>query len=377
MARPRSKVPVRGVRKRLADGTIAIYYYDRETGRALGTNLEAAIAAATPKITESGGPGTLAAAITDYRAGARFQRVIKDGTREMYGRILDDLRDRFGDFPLRAITPAMVLELQDALQATPTKANHTVALLRLVLNDARRRGNVTHNAAAKIGRIETAARTEIWDKAEEDRVLAHFRPSLRLAFMLLLYTLQRPSDVLAMTKGQVRERDGRMWVWLRQRKTGELIEVPVHARLEPLLRARIEDKEVESLLLVPSPTGKTWSRRNFSRAWDHDLALATAALTEALTAQGMSEEQVAAELQARHRQRRDLRRTGVVRLAEAKATVPQIAGLAGWRIDYTQRIVDTYLPRRTEVALQGIEAWEQADEGAAERVVRLADWRKG
>ena len=40
---------------------------------------------------------------------------------------------------------------------------------------------------------------------EEERVLAAFRPRLKLAFYLLLYTLQRPSDVLADAPGS---RDG-------------------------------------------------------------------------------------------------------------------------------------------------------------------------
>ena len=69
-------------------------------------------------------------------------------------------------------------------------------------------------------------------------------------------------------------------------------------------------------------------------------------------------------------QRRDLRRTGVVQLALAGATVPQIAALAGWKIDYAQKIVDTYLPRRSDVALGGVERWE-AGEGRVASLSRL------
>ncbi len=39
---------------------------------------------------------------------------------------------------------------------------------------------------------------------------------------------------------------------------------------------------------------------------------------------------------------------------------PQIAALSGHDIDYCQRIIDTYLPRRTEVALGAIKLWEDA-----------------
>ena len=74
-------------------------------------------------------------------------------------------------------------------------------------------------------------------------------------------------------------------------------------------------------------------------------------------------------------QRRDLRRTGIVRLAEAGATVPQIAALSGHSIDYCQRILGTYLPRRTEVALGGIETWERSA-GVELKVVRLASERR-
>ena len=96
--------------------------------------------------------------------------------------------------------------------------------------------------------------------------------------------------------------------------------------------------EVESVLLVPSPTGLPWAYRNFARAWD--------AHRNAAGIEG--------------KQRRDLRRTAVVRLAEAGATVPQIAAVTGWSIDDCQSIVDVYLPRRTEVALSAIELWEKA-----------------
>lgn len=59
-----------------------------------------------------------------------------------------------------------------------------------------------------------------------------------------------------------------------------------------------------------------------------------------------------------------------MRLAENGATVPQIASLAGWGIDYCQRIVDVYLPRRTEVAIGAMKLWEDAPQ-TDNRVVQL------
>lgn len=62
------------------------------------------------------------------------------------------------------------------------------------------------------------------------------------------------------------------------------------------------------------------------------------------------------EIEVRRRQRRDLRRTGIVRFAEAGATTPQIAAISRHAINYCQRILDICLPRRTEIAVGAIEA---------------------
>lgn len=195
--------------------------------------------------------------------------------------------------------------------------------------------------------------------------------------MLLLYIVQRSADMPAMTLGQVSERGGRPWIGLRQRKTAALVDMLVHARLEPHLRERmarrvvrvVNGAETVSTLLVPSPRGLGWAYRNFARAWDGQQRRASLRLARELLAGGLSKVHVRDELALRHRQRRDTRRTGIVRLAEAGATTPQIAALSGHAIDHCQRIIDTYLPRRSEVALGGIEAWER--QGDQARVVRI------
>ena len=53
-------------------------------------------------------------------------------------------------------------------------------------------------------------------------------------------------------------------------------------------------------------------------------------------------------------QARDLRRTAMVRMAEAGATVPQIASVSGHSIEATQRILETYLPRNRDLAEMAI-----------------------
>ncbi len=365
MARPRGD-GIKIVRRRLADGTIREHRYARPR----------------PEAPAPARPDTLAQLITEYLSTPEF-RGLKPRTQQLYRGYLDQIRDRVGAVALRAIKPAMIERVRIDLQATPSKANMWLALLSILLTRAHALEYIPNNPAVRPGRLPQAKRDQIWSVEAEDRALAAFRPRLRLALLLLLYTVQRPSDVLSMTTARVSERDGRLFISLRQQKTDTLIDVPVHARLAPLLRARLAEKVVlrsrgpdgrtrkaESLLLVPSPTGRTWSRRNFSRAWDHDLRRANLRLAREMLRTGLTKDEVRQKLTLEHRQRRDFRRTGIVRLAEASATTPQIAAISGHAIDYCQKIIDTYLPRRTEVALVGIEAWEKA-EAAPQKVVRL------
>ena len=56
---------------------------------------------------------------------------------------------------------------------------------------------------------------------------------------------------------------------------------------------------------------------------------------------------------------RDLRRTAIVRLAEACATVPEIASISGHTIDRCQRILEVYLPRNSKMAKAAVDKLEK------------------
>jgi hypothetical protein len=59
-------------------------------------------------------------------------------------------------------------------------------------------------------------------------------------------------------------------------------------------------------------------------------------------------------------------------LAEAGANTPMIAAISGHGIDYCQSIIDTYLPRRTEIAVAAIEIWKRTGTKTESAVVQLA-----
>lgn len=66
----------------------------------------------------------------------------------------------------------------------------------------------------------------------------------------------------------------------------------------------------------------------------------------------------------------------MVRMAQSGANIRDIAAVSGHSIDKPQKIIETYIPRRTEQALRAIEAWERAGSSAS-TVVRLASWSGG
>jgi integrase len=333
------------------------YFYNSQTGTAYGSDREIAearfaewLADDVPSKPITQGSARFEDAVFAYYKSDAFLVDLKPRTRDLYRGYIEQLRGRFGSHRLAGFDQDFVLALRDRLKAQPSKCYQTLAVLQIVLNVAiARRWIPAPNPVVGVKRIKSEPRDAIWTQEQIETFLAAARPSLRLAIQLLLYTAQRPSDVLAMTKGQVCERGGRLYISMRQEKTGALIDVPVHAALDPALRARLVDP-AGGLMLVPSPTGLMWSRRNFSRAWDQARR--------------------AAKLPAL--QRRDLRRTAVVNMAVAGLPVPQIAAITGHSLKSVEDILRVYLPRRTEVALAGIAAWEAAAPPKLDNVVALA-----
>lgn len=326
------------VTRRKPDGSIVRHFYDRKTRQYLGTDRDAAIAAVQEAPIRAA-PGSFEALCVDYLASHNFERLAPK-SQKLNRLYINHLQDRYGPLPAAAITRPVVVTLRETNANRPWYATHLLSKLRLVLQHGVDIGALKVNPALKPGGVRPPRRHAIWSREDTDRMLAAAGPDIRLACALLLYTAQRPADALAMTWGQIQDRDGRLWLTLRQAKTGELVDVPAHRDLAAMLRAAPR----RSLMTVPSPTGLQWAYRNFARAWD---AIRIEAKIEGV-------------------QRRDLRRTAMVRMAEAGATIAQIAAVSGHTIDQTARILDTYIPRRGEVAAGAIEAWER---GAVRSVV--------
>lgn len=330
---------VQVIRRKRTDGTEALYYYHRPTGTALSSDPgERRIQAARlngdalphPSLVR----GSLAWVIDEYKTGETWAK-LEESTRADYGWHLDKLADEFGDLPVAAMGREGVKEYRKALIAAgqPYNTYHRLKKLKMVLNYARLElGLMRDDPFEGVDIPSPPRRDAVWSPEEDRILLEHAPPLIRRAFTLAAYTAQRPADCLHMTYdciGQTVEHGNRrvLWVMLRQRKTKQPVWVPLHPTLRAEIATRLHGK---SNLIAPSPTGRVWDLHNFARAFRS--ARIEAGLPDSL-------------------QFRDLRRTAMVRLAEAGATVPQIAAISGHSIEQTQKILEHYLPRNRQMAL--------------------------
>jgi integrase len=274
--------------------------------------------------------GTVAWCVEKYRAGERFLGLAYS-TRLVYERWCQHFATEWGALPIASITPAVVFQFCDDLKASPSVRTQAVAVLSGLFNAARRHDVPVENPCHHLRLSSAPARKAYWRPAEEAAFLATADARMRLTFLLLLYTAQRPGDVLAMT--------WRQWngttIKLRQEKTGVLVEVPAHEKL----RAEIELYQPGNGTITGWPHGGKVRYRVFNHAFRAHVR-----------ATGLG-----------HLQARDLRRTALIRMSEAGSSVPLIASITGHSIAATQQIIDTYYARTLPMAEQAIQLWEAAE----------------
>lgn len=203
-------------------------------------------------------------------------------------------------------------------------------------------------------------------------------PHMRLGCVLGFFTMQREGDLLATTSFRFREvddisseaqralagPDGRvLGLFLEQQKTGAAVGVPLVPRARVEVEAAIAASRAAGTnyaqLVVKSgrPCHEKTFQRDFGRVRDAAAAAAWAALERARAA--AADDRSIRQLEALHAalvglQFRDLRRSGMCWLRELRVPVPMIASISGHSIKETTDILDTYMPRDTRSAAEGM-----------------------
>lgn len=318
----------------------AYYYYRRNGKRIALPNIDHKdFRAAYDKIHKRLGakepdvdPRSFSAMVNAYKASGEYLEKA-DRTRADYGRILDVLKEQWGDLTPADITRAGVMLHKDSLAKTPRTANYHMAVIRLVLNYGVDRGWLTSNPALRPNMLKTGEGRKTWPA----QAIAIFREKnadnaeMLLALDLGLYTGQRLGDVIKM---RADDYDGQT-IQVVQNKTAEKLVVPVHPALKKTL-----DELPRRFMILLTKTGRAFKPTHLGH--EFRKAVIKAGL-DGFSFHG-------------------LRTTAATCLAEAGCSDAEIASITGHR---TQSQVAHYRrgAARSKMAVVAMGRWErnQAD----------------
>jgi integrase len=267
--------------------------------------------------------GSISWVINQYRESDRFGD-LKPGTKKYYERFLRDIDALGAGEPFAEWSRPLII---DFIKAYPRshQRRQAAAVIKNLVDAAMYHELIKNSPAADLRLKQTKARDRVWTADEITRWLTAAEkedPHMVTGFLLLQHTAQRVGDVLAMAWGRF---DGET-LKLRQQKTGALVEVPCH----PALRSHLELTKQTATSIVAYRSRPV----NYLRFNERFRRICKRAGIDA--------------------QARDLRRTAMLRMAEAGATTPEIASVSGHSINSTQRILDIYLPRGRVLAQAAI-----------------------
>ncbi len=240
-----------------------------------------------------------------------------------------------------------VLAMKLAEAGGVAKSHRTVKWLRYAFSQAVEDGRLDRNplAGVKIKRPR-ARQVVVWEHEVED-LIAHFisirRSSLALAIRFAFDTSQRSSDLINLS--WTRWNNGLMRI--RQAKTNATVLVPALPELMDMVGTVTR---TSTQIIVSEETGQPYKSDNFSHLINEGFRALGPKDPKTGDPLGLKDEET-----GQPKVFRDLRRSAVVRLALAGCTIPMISAITGHSYARCEQILETYLPRTSEMAKLAIE----------------------
>ncbi len=316
----------------------------------------------------------------------RFPK-LKEKTQSEYASKLKTISRWAGKERMDAITRANIIALRDVLYAPrkdgkvrATTAYNTLKVLRTLWDWAHRNEHIPTNPAAGDLDVSTPEPRQQFASALGRQALIDAANALGLpnmaAAMILAWSIgQREEDLLKMLQSRydeiqpyeaddpavyarlaAREPDGRvMGIRMRQGKTDRWVGVPVTGEARQQLELAIAGARKLQLttILYDEERSQTWTSNEratrltrqayFQRSFGDIRAHAVATLTAA------GDDELSAEIA--DLQFRDFRRTCVVTMGQRGIPDHLISAITGHRLETVKKILETYLPRTTGMAM--------------------------
>jgi integrase len=268
-----SVVRVKGLKRYRAKGRW--YAYHRKTGIRLKSEFGTAaffteLAKIEKKLSRSEAlPGTLGLLFTSYR-GSPVYSDLAPATQRGYARMMNLLKP-LNDMPLVELTSPFIARLRDRMadQHGRRQANYVMAVISVACEHGKEHGIVQDNPVKGVKRIKRArgapAANRPWSIPECRTVLAEVPDQLRLPVALAMFTGLRKGDVLALTKGAIR--DGK--IWRRTNKTVHEVSLPIHPDLAALLATA---RQHDAITLAATTAGTPWTESGFNSSFIKAIA---------------------------------------------------------------------------------------------------------
>lgn len=356
------KIKIKGVfptYKTLADGTRATYWYHRATGTRLAGDKGSAEFSASYVEAERFEPrdtNNVAALIRDYLLGARFAKRA-DSTKAEYRRMLRILEAEFGKLPIKALESPKVrgvfLDYQEEIgRDREREADNRLTVMSVVFSCAANKGRITRNPLEKMERLYSADRSEIiWTESDVTQFMTGAEIDLQRAMILAIHTGQRYGDLIRLRWSDF---DGDV-IRLKQGKTSARVAI----KCTDTLKRMLDETPQKGPFILTRADGRPWHTEKddkaLAKAWRGRMEVAGFFPNwESMT---IGEKRECLRFN-------DLRGTAVTLLAEAGATVPQIAAITGHTLQSASRIMERYMAMTGALSSAAIHLFQNAPETA-------------
>jgi len=249
------------------------YYYDRITGKRIkapfGTTafileVEALREGSGKQEKKALRSGTLGSLIHAYRASPEFTRLAAR-TKDDYQKVFDYLKP-LNELALIHLDSAYIFKVRDKAFAKHKRrfANYVCAVLSVLFNWGIPRNHCDANPATNIPKIRpTKDHTpcnRAWTDEEYREVMAVAPKELKVAIAIGRYVGLREGDMVKLPLSAYKPPSWLMW---RQSKTGDVVEIPVHAALYPYLEWARRNPKRKATTLVVGARGNPFTTSGF------------------------------------------------------------------------------------------------------------------
>jgi len=259
-----------------------------------------------------------------YQKSPEWER-LSSRSRKIYSDALAKVMS-FMDKEITSITRVDVFEILDVYKNKAATTRTVISVLRNLFDFACSRGYANQNPALGLRNMRQSKPIPRWPMNEVEAFLEKSPPHLQLVVLMALYTGQRRCDLI---KIRWEDYDGGT-IKVTQRKTGKHLVIPLH----PRLKAAIDSTKRREPVILTNAYGSPWSESSVS-----------AAVRKQARVLGLKNTSI-----------HGLRKSTASHLAEAGATVHQIAAVTGQSLKEVERY--TRQADQRTMAQQAMEMWK-------------------